>query len=373
MLGDQVLHVESQGFKGPGDWTVEWRVFYLLDGQITDELAQMNNSSDSIRLVHTMEPFPILENNDLRRLRFAVYDVPQVQVLRLCRQAYLEANPILWATNVFLFRQFYTFKYFVENRNPIQKTLLRNVSIRVSHREVLDWSCGVRTPLIKELRGLRNLELYVDLRILRLGWASSLQYACRRFACLELEKVNVHLATGSALDKNVTMQNVEWATRLTNQIRTPPAVIEQVPRRVKKVDATKASEGSQGEVTKGRCLQGSSEAVCIIVRQGREDRYAEVARRAAKTVKQHCGRVHHCECPDILACEHIKRNKSGHLPSGIREMLTPCGRLHTCECKTPAACKLLRELHAKDAKHAANKAREAKIKAEIEARIKATG
>lgn len=93
---------------------------------------------------------------------------PELQILRVCRQAYLEANPVLWGSNYFIFRNAPFFKAFIRDRNTSQKKLLKNLClvVRDGIREG-GRACGC--GIIKGLTGLQNLHIYLSTEFFSVG------------------------------------------------------------------------------------------------------------------------------------------------------------------------------------------------------------
>jgi hypothetical protein len=93
--------------------------------------------------------------------------VVQVQILRVCRQVYIEANPILWSSNTLAFGEPSDFCKFMSERVTAQKASIT--------RLLLDFSWGTRgdtmtrqvqratsNGIITTLTGLRTLHLYIQ-------------------------------------------------------------------------------------------------------------------------------------------------------------------------------------------------------------------
>jgi hypothetical protein len=55
-------------------------------------------------------------------------EVP-LQILRVCRQTYVEANPVLWSTNTFSFTSALAFGKFMYMTNALQRRLLKSIHI----------------------------------------------------------------------------------------------------------------------------------------------------------------------------------------------------------------------------------------------------
>jgi len=90
-------------------------------------------------------------------------EVLRLNILRTCRQLYVEANPLLWQTNTFSFDQGQDFKLFVQGRNTLPKRLLRKVRIdmRLCHLGPNPWGDALSMGIIRSLKGLRTLHAHI--------------------------------------------------------------------------------------------------------------------------------------------------------------------------------------------------------------------
>ena len=52
---------------------------------------------------------------------------PNVGVLTVCRQVYVEVNPILWSTNTWSLECQHTWHYWMSGRNALQKRLIKKI------------------------------------------------------------------------------------------------------------------------------------------------------------------------------------------------------------------------------------------------------
>lgn len=108
---------------------------------------------------------------------FTAYDTPEptepvefwdhgtmrLTVLRTCRQIYVEANSILWATNTFSFNDAIAFKRFMMTRTIHHKRLIRNVRLDMGWWEdnSTPWNSSLSKALVKSLSSLRSLRFYI--------------------------------------------------------------------------------------------------------------------------------------------------------------------------------------------------------------------
>lgn len=84
-------------------------------------------------------------------------------ILRASRQIYVEANRILWATNIFSFADGPTLKHFMKTRNAHQKRLIHSLRFDMNwicQREK-EWNSALNMATIRSLTGLRALRLRI--------------------------------------------------------------------------------------------------------------------------------------------------------------------------------------------------------------------
>ncbi|KAN0102837.1 hypothetical protein V8E51_011150 [Hyaloscypha variabilis] len=80
-----------------------------------------------------------------------------VSALTVCRQVYVDANPILWATNTWSFHMSSAWRLWLENRNAIQRRLLRKVHL--CHSAILKF---VPKATISAFKGLEELNIDIE-------------------------------------------------------------------------------------------------------------------------------------------------------------------------------------------------------------------
>jgi len=79
-----------------------------------------------------------------------------VNVLTVCRQVYVDANPILWGSNTWSFRQSSAWRVWLANMNAVQRRLIRKVHL--SQGIIFE---KMPKALLSALKGLE--ELHVDI------------------------------------------------------------------------------------------------------------------------------------------------------------------------------------------------------------------
>lgn len=92
----------------------------------------------------------------------------QLQLLRACRQTYLEATPILWNTNIFSFitkRAYQCFYTWFAGRTSFQKKHIKSLHLYMiwngdNHHTL--WSRALAKSRIKNLTGLRTLHFQIE-------------------------------------------------------------------------------------------------------------------------------------------------------------------------------------------------------------------
>ena len=106
-----------------------------------------------------------------------------VSLLRVCRQTYLEASRVLYASNVFSFRLPKTFRSFFLAPNLAHKNLLGRFIYQswstnfsyVAHDDVVKWNRVLCTNVVHHLQILRVLHIG-----LTLDWVKEIDYAKAR-------------------------------------------------------------------------------------------------------------------------------------------------------------------------------------------------
>jgi hypothetical protein len=79
-----------------------------------------------------------------------------VGVLAVCRQVYVELNPILWTTNTWSFRDKGTWRYWVSGRNALQKRLIKKIHFSEDAAFGRINKSTIRALKLKEL----NIDIY---------------------------------------------------------------------------------------------------------------------------------------------------------------------------------------------------------------------
>jgi hypothetical protein len=87
-----------------------------------------------------------------------------VQILRVCRQAYIEANPIMWLTNTMSFPIHHDCNPWMADRLTAQKALITSLHLDVIagfwSADLVSFGAGAQS-IIKSLKGLKSLHLYL--------------------------------------------------------------------------------------------------------------------------------------------------------------------------------------------------------------------
>lgn len=108
-----------------------------------------------------------------------------LRLLRTCRQVYVEANPILYASNTFQIGDPNTLLRFVNSRNAVQKRLLRKLSLQVSfeRNHGPHWNAGLNLGFVSKLKGLRDLKIHIAQGFQSLSSAGSFVFSagCRQY------------------------------------------------------------------------------------------------------------------------------------------------------------------------------------------------
>lgn len=243
---------------------------------------------------------------------------PYLQVLRTCRQVYLEASRVLWNTNTFSFNDHITLRMFMDNRKTAQKQLLRKLHLDMrwpSGSEKCDWEKALTLTLIRSLKGLRIFHLYIEQSFLNhvINWKDKRDWEkdllsdtfkdVMKFKVLPLETVTVNIANGLGYEEYERQSQwplagrTEWAEKLKSQLLDPEGGVrwQEQQDHIREAASQMKEEIAQTRA-KQTCLKFSSEEECAEFYQQRQDdkdkRSGRV--RKAKKVAGPCGRQHVC-------------------------------------------------------------------------------
>lgn len=114
---------------------------------------------ESVRAYQNQSP-----DSPLHHLSEIKDHVLPVQVLRVCPQIYIEANPILWSTNTMSFHDRDHFHLWMSERIAAQKALITGLHLNFSRQIWLTWDLRASENLgiVKSLSALRSLHLYIE-------------------------------------------------------------------------------------------------------------------------------------------------------------------------------------------------------------------
>ena len=246
---------------------------------------------------------------------------PYLQVLRTCRQVYLEASRTLWTTNTFSFSDPDVLKRFMNDRKMAQKQLLKKLHLDVrwlSRGQKRAWDRALTLTLVRSLKGLRKVDLYIEQDILNrylqidsnpmFGSPDHLKdeffVELMKLKILPLESVAVHIANGllhpSYVDEGPQWPvagRTKWAERLRSQLLDPDGARlwkEYQDRQTELLREKKEREAQERAQT--ICHQFSTEETCAQQRQKLQDEKDKSAGRVRKEKKVvgPCGRQHMC-------------------------------------------------------------------------------
>jgi hypothetical protein len=242
-----------------------------------------------------------------------------LQVLRTCRQIYLEASRVFWNTNTFSFNNPNVLKMFMDDRKTAQKQLLRKLHLDMKWHwrfQKRAWEKALTLTLIRSLKGLRTFHLHIEQSLLnreadwedKPAWETDLLNDTyfedvMKLKILPLETVTVNITNGLELNERERhlqwplAGRTEWAERLKSQLLDPEGIAYWQERQdhIKEV-ARQKKEGRAQTRAKQTCFEFSSEEECAEFYQKRQDdkdkRSGRV--RKAKKVAGPCGRRHMC-------------------------------------------------------------------------------
>ena len=106
-------------------------------------------------------PMPYWGNGQCRELPASEIK-PQLQILRTCRQIYIEAARLLWCTNIFSFNDARTFKEFMSNCNSAQTRLITRLHLDFTlhcPRSVGEWDSALTMANVRSLKSLKTLHI----------------------------------------------------------------------------------------------------------------------------------------------------------------------------------------------------------------------
>jgi hypothetical protein len=260
--------------------------------------------------------------NSKERLHLVKKDAkPYLQLLRTCRQIYLEASRVLWTTNTFSFDNPKFLRMFMNDRKTAQKQLLKNLHLDMAwHRRTQkrDWERTLTLTLVRSLKGLRTLHLYIEQCLLnqasnfenKSDWETKILgdsyfQEIMKLKMLSLETVTVNIANGPSLsclpDEGLqtwpSTGRTEWAERLKGQLLDPEgaARLQEQQDHQKELMRQEKEELAQARA-RSTCFDFSTEEECAEVHQKRQDDRDERAGRVrnGKKVAGPCGRQHMC-------------------------------------------------------------------------------
>lgn len=159
------------------------------------------------------------------------YQTLHLKTLRVCRQVYHEANPILWSTNTFSFTDAISLKEFMQRTHQV--SLLRKLRLQ------MNWTWGTTlwnsipdVNLIRSLTGLTSLRLQInhsmEARLYselseqanQLGvFQSELPGFMHRMATLPLREVEVFVGDDSPVQLTKVLWTVENRKEYAEGIR----------------------------------------------------------------------------------------------------------------------------------------------------------
>ena len=91
-----------------------------------------------------------------------------LEILRTSRQVYVEANPLFWSTNKFMFTDPTAFKLWMKGRTTYEKRLIRSIQLmmHISNKSEPgkrrhNWNNALCEGTVKSLSGLRDLRLRI--------------------------------------------------------------------------------------------------------------------------------------------------------------------------------------------------------------------
>lgn len=265
----------------------------------------------------------VLDGRALERYQ-AKEHVVQVQILQVCRQVYIEANPILWSSNTLAFGDHPDFRMFMSERVAAQKASIT--------RLLLDFSWGTygytisgeaqratSNGIITTLTGLRSLHLYIQDAVYGNNypaagnfdnkqeieeWQSSTKIhevldGFTNFKRLPLQDVTVLMLCKP--DWSISMQDwrhaerIKYAEAVRNTILDPEGS-QKLQQEQADAKAARKAELAQLKLASPPCVQFSTEEECAKANQEDIDglRIANGKSRSSRPQAQACRSEHVC-------------------------------------------------------------------------------
>ena len=267
------------------------------------------------------DPYDFGDDSD-DTLEFSNRDTkPYLQVLRTCRQIYLEASRILWTTNTFSFSNPNVMKMFMNDRKTAQKQLLKKMHLDMTwhwNHQKRGWEKGLTLTLVRSLKGLKTFHLDIEQCLLNRDdsrWDGTPDWKTEvlsdsyfeeitKLRILPLETVTVNIINGPMPEHDLrhctqwpSVGRTEWAERLRSQLLDPDGAARWQEQQDHQKELVRQKKEQEAQFrAKETCLEFSTEEACTESYQKRQDdkdkRTGRV--RKEKKVAGPCGRQHMC-------------------------------------------------------------------------------
>ena len=244
-----------------------------------------------------------------------------VKVLGLCRQIYIEANPILWSTNTFGFSNARDFSWFMSDRISAQKASITSLLVDLAPNGMQARGKVTTNAILNSLVSLRTLHLYFHddscgVRFRVPGYDSRLdtQQQLRRwhlameqfrerfidFKRLPLEEVTV-LMPEREISSHYDVQDwyhaeqVKYMESVRDAILDPNGAQDFLQEQASN-KAEKQARAADWKLRNTPCQQASSEEECATLRQAVIDnqRNMKGKTKSSKPQAAACEREHVC-------------------------------------------------------------------------------
>lgn len=165
----------------------------------------------------------------------------RLQLLRVYRQLYIEANPVLWLTNTFSFHEAKAFHRFMVKRSALQMKLLKHLSLAVGDEGIDDpiaammygraysdeWAPCFTSKNLKSMCALQSLHLEFDATITDADWGFGIERIAAILSNLRvLPLENVKVIVGSIVEGHAKQtwpaaERLSWASDLEDTLLNP--------------------------------------------------------------------------------------------------------------------------------------------------------
>jgi hypothetical protein len=196
-----------------------------------------------------------------------------LQILRVCHQTYVEANPVLWSTNTFSFNSAIAFGKFMYKANALQRRLLRKIHVdldcRYSTELAYYWGLLLKREIVKKCQSIESLSVAIreagdgekntNMALLRGGyrtWYNLLtNFQFKHWKEVHVSCVNIRKEGG--LPNMTTEETMQMAGSLRAMLLSTPKEEAQKKEKRETEDKQKEDDQRQGNQEEGNQEEGN--------------------------------------------------------------------------------------------------------------------